>query len=145
MYSACLSETVEGEGGRQTVVFLVHHKYAFKGSRFNKERFNKVNFCTNQNEILMTQIQNNQKSIGKSIQANGYLKSQEKPKVLRLLSYVYNFKKESQDCGKENHIQGYEFKNLQKIFSLAHGFFFFVVSISGINDVHISSHHPLDC
>jgi hypothetical protein len=40
--------------------------------------FNRVNICTNQNETLMKQIQNSQKSIGKSIPAHGFLKSQEK-------------------------------------------------------------------
>ncbi len=40
--------------------------------------FNRVNICTNQNESLMKQIQNCQKSIGKSIQAYGFLKSREK-------------------------------------------------------------------
>jgi hypothetical protein len=40
--------------------------------------FKRVNICTNQNESLMKQIQNCQKSIVKSIPAYGFLKSQEK-------------------------------------------------------------------
>jgi hypothetical protein len=39
---------------------------------FDKATFNEVNICTNQNETLMKQIQNNQKSIGKSIPAYGF-------------------------------------------------------------------------
>jgi hypothetical protein len=35
------------------------------------------------------------------------------------------------DFQKENHTLGYGYKNLQKIFSLAYGFLFFVISISG--------------
>ncbi len=34
---------------------------------FDKATFNKVNICTNINENFMKQIQNNQKSIGKSM------------------------------------------------------------------------------
>jgi hypothetical protein len=40
-----------------------------------KATFNRVNICTNQNEALMKQIHNSQKSIGKSIPAYGFLKS----------------------------------------------------------------------
>jgi hypothetical protein len=40
-----------------------------------KATFNRVNICTNQNETLMKQIHNSQKSIGKSIPAYGFLKS----------------------------------------------------------------------
>jgi hypothetical protein len=39
---------------------------------FDKATFDEVNICTNQNETLMKQIQNNQKSIGKSIPAYGF-------------------------------------------------------------------------
>jgi hypothetical protein len=45
------------------------------------------------------------------------------PKVSRLLSNVCDFQKES-------HTLGYGFKNLLKIYSLAYGFLFFVISIS---------------
>jgi hypothetical protein len=66
----------------------VYHstKYKCKGvATFNRV---KVNIFTNQNESLMKQIQNCQKSIGKSIPAYGFLKSREKmckPKIYRLL------------------------------------------------------------
>jgi hypothetical protein len=39
---------------------------------FDKVTFNRVNICANQNETLMKQIQNSQKSIGKSIPAYGF-------------------------------------------------------------------------
>jgi hypothetical protein len=45
---------------------------------FDKVTFNRINICANQNETLMKQIQNRQKSIGKSIPAYGFLKSREK-------------------------------------------------------------------
>ncbi len=40
------------------------------------------------------------------------------------------FKKKT-DIQKENQTLGYGFENLQKIYSLAYGFLFFVISISG--------------
>jgi hypothetical protein len=39
---------------------------------FDKATNNRVNICTNQNETLMKQIQNSQKSIGKSLPAYGF-------------------------------------------------------------------------
>jgi hypothetical protein len=42
------------------------------GARGGGTSFNRVNSCTNQNETLMKQIQNSQKSIGKSIPAHGF-------------------------------------------------------------------------
>jgi hypothetical protein len=45
---------------------------------FDKATFNGVKICTNQNKTLTKQIQNSQKSIGKSIPASGFLKLQEK-------------------------------------------------------------------
>ncbi len=51
---------------------IVHHKYAFKKKVFDKATLNRVNICTNQNETLMKQIQNSQKSIVKSIPAYGF-------------------------------------------------------------------------
>jgi hypothetical protein len=51
----------------------------------------------------MKQIQNNQKSMGKSIPANGFSKFQEKkirePKVSRLLANVCDFQKENHTPG----------------------------------------------
>ncbi len=48
-------------------------KYKCKG-RGGQGNIN-MNICTNQNETLMKQIHNSQKSIGKSIPAYGFLKS----------------------------------------------------------------------
>ncbi len=82
---------------------------------------------------------NLEKSIGKSIPAHGYLKSQEKickPKVWRLLPNVCDFQK--------NHTLGYGFKNLQKINSLAYGLLFFVISISGETTKVIYISYALD-
>jgi hypothetical protein len=56
----------------------------------------------------MKHIQNNQKSIGKSIPAYGFYKSQEKiqePKDSRLMPNLCDFH-------KENHTLGYGFKSL---------------------------------
>jgi hypothetical protein len=79
---------------------------------------------------LIEQIKNNQKSMKQSqqtIPAYGFLKilskKSAKPKVSTLLPNVCDFQ-------KENHTLGYGFKNLKKIYSLAYGFFFFVISIS---------------
>jgi hypothetical protein len=54
--------------------YIVHHNMRSK-EVFDKVTFNRVNICANQNETLMKQIQNSQKSIGKSIPAYGFLKS----------------------------------------------------------------------
>jgi hypothetical protein len=43
-----------------------------KGRSVGGAMFNTVNIGTNQNETLMKQIQNSQKSIGKSIPAYGF-------------------------------------------------------------------------
>jgi hypothetical protein len=71
-------------------------------------------------------LRNNQKSIGKSIPAFGFKKSQEKIrklKVSRLLPNLWDFP-------KKFHTLGYGFKNLYEIFRLAYGFVFFVIAIS---------------
>ncbi len=48
------TDQVEGWGGGQTatIVFSVHHKYAFKGG-LDKVSFKKVIVCKNFNETLM--------------------------------------------------------------------------------------------
>jgi hypothetical protein len=69
----------------------------------------------------MKHIRNYQKSIGKFIPANGFLKSQEKicePKALGLLSNVCDFQK------RKPYPMGLDLK----IYSL-----FFVISISGVS------------
>ncbi len=54
-----------------------------------KATYNEVNICTNQNETLMKQIQNKPNSIGKSIPAYGFSKSQEKnPRTKRLKTFA---------------------------------------------------------
>jgi hypothetical protein len=58
-------------------------------------------------------------------------KNLKKTKYLRLLSNVCDFLKESKDFGKEIQRRGYGFKDVWKIYSLAYGFSFFVISISG--------------
>jgi hypothetical protein len=65
-------------------------------------------------------IQNNQNSIGKS----KISRKNREPKVSRLLPNVFDFQ-------TENHTLVYGFKNLKKTYSLAYGFLFFVISISG--------------
>ncbi len=82
--------------------------------------------------ILMKQIQTT-KIHRKSIPAYGFKKSQAKnlqPKVWVLLASVCDFQ-------KENHTLGYGFKNLSKIYSLAYGFLFFVISIPGLQELAI--------
>jgi hypothetical protein len=71
-------------------------------------------------------IENNQKkSKGKSVRyqhmdLKNLKKKMLEPKVSRLLPNVCDFQ-------KENHTLGYGFKNLKKIYGLAHGFSFFVI------------------
>ncbi len=62
---------------------------------FDKTAF--VKFKNSNNKTLMKHIQNNQKSLGKSIPAYGFLKFKKKirePKVSRLLPNVCDFQKE---------------------------------------------------
>jgi hypothetical protein len=68
----------------------------------------------------MKHIQNNQVNLKKR---------NRKPKILRLLLNVFDFQ-------TENHTLGYGSKNL-KILSLAYGFLFFVISISGNARINI--------
>jgi hypothetical protein len=65
-------------------------KYKCKG-REGKATFNRVNICTNQNETLMKQIHNSQKSIGNPYQPMDFLNPEKKmcePKIYRLLPNI---------------------------------------------------------
>jgi hypothetical protein len=56
---------------------------------FDTATFNEVNICTNQKETLMKQIQNNQKSRGKSIPAFGFKNLKKKnPQTKSLVTFV---------------------------------------------------------
>jgi hypothetical protein len=68
------------------------------------------------NKTLMKEIHNNQKSIGKSIPANGFVKIISRKKTLNqksrdLCQMFVIFQ-------KDNHTLGYGFKNLKKTYSL---------------------------
>jgi hypothetical protein len=65
----------------------------------------------------MKHIQNNQKSTGKSIPAYGLKNLKKKICESKVFCQMFVISK------KENHTVGYGFKNPQKIYSLAYGFF----------------------
>ncbi len=69
----------------------------------------------------MKQIKNNQKSIGESVSAYGFKKSQDFCQMLVIS------KQESRTLRKKSIRLGYGFKNLYKIYSLTYGFLFFVI------------------
>jgi hypothetical protein len=79
----------EGGGGQGM------HRYTtnmLSNEVFDKATFNRVNICTNQNETLMKQIQNSQKSIGKSMPAYKFYNSQEKnPRTKCLKTFAKSF------------------------------------------------------
>ncbi len=104
-------------GGGSLFVYLFHFRpYFIRGSFLCQFFFIRY--------ILMKQIQDNQKLIGKSIQAYVVLKiSRKKSAKCQMPNFC--------DFQIKNHALGHGFKNLQKIYSLAYGFLFFVTSISG--------------
>ncbi len=65
---------------------------------FDKTAFVKFKIGNNCKQNIDETLQNNQESIGKSIPAYGFLKSQEKifePKASRLLPYLCDFQEKS--------------------------------------------------
>jgi hypothetical protein len=74
----------------------------------DKNVFVKFKINNNLNKTLMKHIQNNQKSIGKSIPAYGFEKSQEKNPQTKVSRFLLNFC----DFLEENHTLAYGFKNL---------------------------------
>jgi hypothetical protein len=80
--------------------------YNFWRLSLKKQRSWNLRLVITLNKTLMKHIQNNQKSIGKSIPAYGFKKISRKirkPNVLRLMPNVGDFL-------KENHTLGYGFK-----------------------------------
>jgi hypothetical protein len=77
---------------------------------FDKTALVKFKISNNLNETIIKHIQNNQKSIGKSIPAlaYGFEKSKEKNPQTKVSRFLLNFC----DFQKENHNLGYGFKNL---------------------------------
>ncbi len=64
---------------------------------FDTATFNRVNICTNQNETLMKQIQNSQKSVGKSMPSLWILKILRK-KICDTLSNLCDFQTKIHLC-----------------------------------------------